>query len=366
MFIGAPQVLAAETSSTAQPAVPLKLPYDPPSKIAPKYRTDIYCKAPNINGEPPYDLYFESRYDKSDPTRSKIDPQEQKEYRDKIKPITHFENYIIRMSNIYFLSKGTNKAPARCVMDWMVYWAKKHAMMGEENTGGTVIRHWVLASLGAAYMQIKDASFLDVNNKALVENWLRNLAIKTVTKYPFETDIIGKQNNHMYWAAWAVASIGIAIDNERLFEWSMNRARYVVRTHIDADGTLPYELKRGGKAVHYHQFAVIPLVMLAEAGLRNGYDLYEYREGILHRLVKRTLLGLNDVSYFEEITGMPQQGADKLHGNHFAWLEVYQSRFPSYIAKNILKKHRPVFSRRLGGDMTALYAVKKKYSSSLE
>ena len=56
---------------------------------------------------------------------------------------------------------------------------------------------------------------------------------------------------------------------------------------IRPDGTLPLEMARGARALHYDLFALTPLVMTAEIGLRHGVDLYTARHGALRRLAER-------------------------------------------------------------------------------
>jgi poly(beta-D-mannuronate) lyase len=43
---------------------------------------------------------------------------------------------------------------------------------------------------------------------------------------------------------------------------------------IQSDGTLPLEMRRGHRALHYHLLAVSPLVYLAEFGEDNHLHLY--------------------------------------------------------------------------------------------
>ncbi len=48
---------------------------------------------------------------------------------------------------------------------------------------------------------------------------------------------------------------------------------------------------------------------------------------------------------------------------HFSWLEAYNARFPDATKEAFLAKHRPVISRRTGGDMTFLYAPRNAVPS---
>jgi len=46
---------------------------------------------------------------------------------------------------------------------------------------------------------------------------------------------------------------------------------------IAADGTLPLEMGRGQRALHYHLFALAPLVTMAELAAANGEDRCRHR-----------------------------------------------------------------------------------------
>jgi poly(beta-D-mannuronate) lyase len=43
---------------------------------------------------------------------------------------------------------------------------------------------------------------------------------------------------------------------------------------ITPEGTLPPEMRRGQRALHYHLYAIAPLVYLAEFGENNGIALF--------------------------------------------------------------------------------------------
>jgi poly(beta-D-mannuronate) lyase len=43
---------------------------------------------------------------------------------------------------------------------------------------------------------------------------------------------------------------------------------------IQASGVLMREMARAGMALHYHLYALAPLIMIAELGEANGMDLY--------------------------------------------------------------------------------------------
>ncbi len=314
---------------------------------------DFSCKPLPV--KPVKDLFFHSVYDQNDPSRSKVDPDARKRYLEAVRPIRNFEKKLIYLANNYLRSSGNEAGYAVCALGWLHEWAKEDAMLGNNNMLGGIVRHWTLASLASAYAQIKSEKELDETARKDVERWLQEIARKVIKTYPADPAVGSKKNNHLYWAAWSVTVTGTAIDDRDLYNWGIDRARYAIKDQLHGDGTLPLELGRGSKAFHYHVFAAAPLVMIAETGLRNGDNLYEVRDGLLHRLVKRIIYEMDEPGYFEKKTGTEQIGVNEISNVHFAWLEVYNSRFPRKDAKRWLKKFRPLFQRRTGGNMTLLF-----------
>lgn len=313
-------------------------------------------KCPGHGWFVPKHLQFESVYDQTDPTRSKVDKRAQEKYRKKTRKIAQFENALIRITNDYIREGSVDEKKAQCALDWLYYWARKDALQGKVNDTGEAVRQWTLASLSSAYAQIAHEKDLDLEKRKVVVRWLRQTAWAVVHTYPDDTEIKRKQNNHLYWAAWAVGNTGMALNDPKLFDWAIGKARFAL-SQIAPDGTLPLELARGPKAIHYHHFAAIPLVMLAEGGLRNGINLYEESNGRLHRLIKRVLGGMDDMSYFEEVSGFEQDTMETFDGAMLAWMEVYHSRFPTSFTRKWIDKYSPLFLRRTGGDMSLLYGA---------
>jgi poly(beta-D-mannuronate) lyase len=126
---------------------------------------------------------------------------------------------------------------------------------------------------------------------------------------------------------------------------------------IQDDGTLPLELDRKGRALHYHLFALAPLVMLAEMGERNGMPLYEERQGRLKQLVERVVQGASNPEAFARLAGAPQTDTMPPHGgSDLAWVEIWLARFPNPTLRRWVVDRRPVIDPRMGGNLTQLYA----------
>jgi poly(beta-D-mannuronate) lyase len=114
---------------------------------------------------------------------------------------------------------------------------------------------------------------------------------------------------------------------------------------------MPLEMARGQRALHYHLFALSPLVYIAEFGQVNGLDLYAERDHALARLERLCVDGLKNNQFFEKATGIPQdtptQGAPA--AEQISWGVIWQSRFPDPALASILAQAGSLSYMYLGG-----------------
>jgi poly(beta-D-mannuronate) lyase len=215
---------------------------------------------------------------------------------------------------------------------------------------GFYVQAFYLDGLALAYLKVRDSAAITARQRAVIEFWLVQIANSVRTFY----DEMKRQNagdghnNLTYWGALAVAAAGIATDHQELFDWGTKEYCRAVR-QIDGEGTLPMEMDRAAMALHYHLFAVAPLVLLAELGEVNGLDLYSENHGALHRLVLRSVEGLDDPSYFRKKTGVAQELPKELDGSVIGWLVPYQARFPSPMIASLLAKSESTSDWQIGG-----------------
>ena len=69
---------------------------------------------------------------------------------------------------------------------------------------------------------------------------------------------------HLYWAGVEICAIGVVANNRKDFDWAMATYDNRVNEYLPKNGTLPLEMARGGRALHYHLQTLAPLVFLAE------------------------------------------------------------------------------------------------------
>lgn len=337
-------------------AGPLKPPFD----VA-KRRAMLGTRVEGFSCLPPpppvRDLDFSGFYADSGRGSSVVDPGAKNAYDRATHPITQYENTITQMSDLYVHSNPPKGAVAACVLDWLHAWARHEAMLGRATQQGGFIRKWGLAPVSASYLKVRDDASLDSTKKRVVELWIGHWVSVVRSDYSNGIDRTSRRNNHLYWAAWSVMLAAVILDDPSLHDWAVDSYRFAV-TQIQPDGTLPLELARKSKALHYHLFSIAPLVLIAETADRNGADLYGLGSGGLHRLVRRAVAGLDDPAYFRRLTGAEQDWVGELDGSMLAWMEPYYARFRDLALEKWIGRFRPMKNRRLGGDTTLLFGLR--------
>ena len=233
-----------------------------------------------------------------------------------------------------FQKNGSAQAAA-CVMNVLEAQAAAKAMTGSMSTNqANYVQNWTLGGLAIAYLKVRSAGTAmgaTPEQTLAVQAWMKTVGTQVedwfqARRVKGTTD---SQNNHNYWAGFSVMAAGIAVDDAKLYNWGEGTFKDGVG-RIDADGTLPLEMARGQRALHYHLFALAPLVTMAEMGEANGDDLYLYDHNKLHLLVSRTMAGLVDNHYFTSKAGVAQDTPEggKIKSNDVVWVTPYLRRFP--------------------------------------
>jgi poly(beta-D-mannuronate) lyase len=97
-------------------------------------------------------------------------------------------------------------------------------------------------------------------------------------------------------------------------------------------------MNRAQMALHYHLYALAPLIMLAEFGEANGLDLYAEDNGALHRLVNFCVAGLEDPTLLQKRTGVAQVVTLPYAGSDIGWAVPYVHRFPNPQLSSLIAK----------------------------
>jgi poly(beta-D-mannuronate) lyase len=315
--------------------------------------SEYECEMP---AAPVITLETQSKYKQNDTSRATIDETANENYLQAVVPLRAYAKSLVKISNDYVRISPKNPAAAGCALSWLEHWAAANAMTDMRSKQALFNLGQTLGGFALAYLQIRNASDLREDHKERVEIWLKGLG-KQVVDFMDQNHEVSGRNNHRYWAGLAATAAGIATGDEKLANWGIDSAR-IGLSQITPEGTLPLEISRGKRARDYHIYGAEPLVATAELARSRGVDLYAENDGALKRLVDRVVASLDDPSFFAKATGAKQEpfpDNGTVPPNRIAWLEIYQSRFPSPRVDAVLASRRPLASSGLGGDLTLLF-----------
>jgi poly(beta-D-mannuronate) lyase len=333
---------AATVAANTQGDVPLKSPWD--------FERVNLTGAPYSCPEPVHlspDLSTNSFY--SDGKHSVIDPERMKTYNATAGPYKELGNVAVAATDAY-LRTGSRGA-VQCLLRHLDQAAGDGVFTGKMNSNQAYyVQGWVIGAIAICYLKARDSGLIPIEQRDRILSWIQQVVRQTQDYYDgHRAKQSDAENNHLYWAGVEVAAAGIAANNRNLFNWGVGTYHAGV-AQIQADGTLPREMARGQRALHYHLFAASPLVYLAEFGEDNGLDLYAENNAALKRLVEVSTHGLINNSFFVERAGVAQ---DTPNGDPTAeeigWAKPYVKRFPNPVISGLLA-HAPSLSYMyLGG-----------------
>ena len=308
----------------------LRSPWDAPITSS---ETPYSCpSAPHLARDLDVDNYY------LDSHHSIVDEARKKAYEAGSEPFTNLSRLVVHAADTY--RESGSQPAAECVISLLDTAAKDKVLTGHMMTGqASYVQGWSLSAWAIGYLKVRGSGAASAEETSEITGWLRKLAEENRDYYESKTrnPHSDAHNNHLYWAGLAISAAGIACDDRKLFNWGMNAYKEGIRD-ITADGTLPMEMERAGRALHYHLYALAPLVMLAELGESNGQDLYAEKHGGLKRLVDRCVSGLDDPSYFVQHTGVPQDIPQHLEAWEIGWARPYLRRFPDAKLSALLAK----------------------------
>lgn len=309
---------------TAVAEQPLRSPWD--GKPVAMTSAPYTCPAtPNIAP----DLTTDGFYRLDDPTHSIIDPVRQAAYAKSSGPVKAAGQAVVAAADAY-RTTGSRQA-AECALKLISSMAQQHSLTGKMSSNQAYyVQGWVAGAIAIGYLKIRDAHLATPEQNKAIADWLVSNGEQTKSYFDprMAKGTSDARNNHLYWAGVELAAIGVAANNRADFDWAVASYDAGVK-QIRPDGTLPLEMARGKRALHYHLYALAPLVMIAEFGEANGLDLYAHSDGAIHRLADVSVAGLANPEFFAKATGVQQEVSAKPSGDQIGWAPPYEQRFPN-------------------------------------
>ncbi len=288
------------------------------------------------------DLRLEGYY--VDAQSSIVDPQRWAAYAEASGPYRKLAENIVLAADSY--RRTGSRAAANCALVLMTAAARDGIFAGTMSSRQDFyVQGWLTGAIAIAYLKVRDSTLVTGQQEKVLFPWFRRIV--TQTKHFYRQG--HAKNNHLYWAGVEIAAAGIATNDQKLFDWGVEAFQTGVE-QIDANGTMPLEMRRGRRALHYHFYALAPLVYLADFGQANGLDLYAENHNALQRLVHFCISSYVDGSLIAKLSGASQEtqsGAPA--ADLVSWAVIWKSQFHDPEVTTYLQKATSLNSLYLGG-----------------
>lgn len=288
------------------------------------------------------DLTMEGYY--IDKQSSVIDPVKWKAYAQASGPYRKLGQSIVNAADDYRATGS--RAAAACGIKLMTVAARDGVFTGTMSSRQAYyVQGWITGAIAIAYLKVRDSGLVSSEETLLLQRWFETIVRQTEDFYKSN----GATNNHLYWAGLEVLAAGVASNDQQLFDWGVEAYR-TGAAQIDANGEMPLEMHRGRRALHYHFYALAPLVYLAEFGAVNGIDLYSVNDHALSKLVHFCLASEKDGTYIAQAAGSAQEERENPpSADQMSWTVVWQSRFQDPDVAAFMVQAGSISSLYLGG-----------------
>ena len=275
-----------------------------------------------------------------------------------------YDYALSRFTNFTFPCSGGNIEACEHVKNTILNWAKANAAKrtGPSDHEG---RHWndtltvnlyVASPMLAAYSFAKQIISIPQEEDRIIKNWFKKIVKKNQHLLYGKTYDYGgasgtpkRAHNHALSSAVAHMQLGILIDNDKEFKKAFRNYESAIR-YQRKDGSLPIEVRRGGRAMFYQGRAMNALAVIAIIAEHQGYNIWEldFKGKNYHNLVKFFIdFTENNELVFKYAKENRSPGPAKNYkvqdlksnsGSNWGWLYAYASRFPDHENIQRLKK----------------------------
>jgi poly(beta-D-mannuronate) lyase len=270
-------------------------------------------------------------------------------------PLEIFEHHVTHMAELY-VTRADNSY-AKCLTKTLSEWAEKGSLLSFDYKGNRgqawYAIEWATTSAAMAYSIIKDNPSIEPEIKHKIEIWLRKVAKKQIS-YPGMGETCC--NNHSYWRGLEAAITGVVTNDNHLFRFGIRKYISAINS-MNKNGSFPLEMARGRRAIHYQNFAILPLVYIAEIAARQGYDLYSLNiDGKdLHLAINFLMRCIEDNDIVKRYTTSIQDTSFTWRRGGVNWMEPYNRRFKNKDIETFLNGKRPIYHRWGGGNSTLYF-----------
>ena len=254
-----------------------------------------------------------------------------------VRQLTH---RIIHAADNYRLT-GSRLA-AQCVYTLLATAARAQALTGSmANDNAWTAYRTAVRVMAISLLKVRASNVATPQQTALINQWLINLV--TIERKYYEHDKCGKNTCPLFdhrgiAVAAASTAVGIAADNSGLYNWGLRQYRTALH-NISAQGMLHYDTHHT-YAMKSNIESAAYLTSIAQLALANDENLYDYRNGALHSLVRTVALGIVSPALYAKAAGEDQTMTMPLSWQ-ITWAADYNHRFPDPVVDSLLNQLAP-------------------------
>ena len=209
-------------------------------------------------------LTIQSKYNQSDKSKSTQSTPQNRQSINIQKTIIGYTRGIVRFGNYAINSDNAAKQAGtqRCLHVWLTAWANAGALTTNDTTKtGIVVRKWTLASIAMVAIKTEQLSQGTWALNSVEKQWFSNLAALVINDYNARLVPYFKYfNNHDHWAAWAIFSTGMLVDNQDFIRWGKRVFDIAFTRAVFESGKqyayFPNEISRRQLAANYTHFSL--------------------------------------------------------------------------------------------------------------
>lgn len=275
----------AGTGSFAQETSPLHSPFALPKNGNETLKSDSYfaCGKPIA---PMVDMSRIGTFYKPGGSQSVIDKKAMAAYVKRNELIDDMVRSLNSMVERASTEPNTRLQAGGCILEQLALWAKADGLMGslDDNSPkgrrqAILISVFNMQALTSSFSVATQSGAGTEEEKAAVEAWFSRLATAIEAEFTpptiprlKEDRWLDRNANTRYWAAAAVALLAVNTQDRQKLAWSINVLHEAIQ-EAAPDGSFPFELSRGTRALHYQNFAMKALTILIAVADANAVKM---------------------------------------------------------------------------------------------
>lgn len=271
-------------------------------------------------------------------------------------PLFQFEKTVAKLAGAYVASADVYYG--QCLIRFLDKWAKHDALLkfyyDSSQPQAWFSTESMIFSAAEAYSVVRGAVDGMDEEKQRVDDWLKRLAYKhkAIPGQPNNSCC----NNHFYRRALYATMVGVLTKDNELFRFGVS-AVYSALHDMTPEGAFPLEMKRGRRASHYQNYALLYLIPNMQIISRQGYDIFhkEIDGHTISDAVNFAIDVLEDPSALGDMAPHEQYKGFLKDDQYLAWMEIYLSHFKAPRLAQFLKAKRPIANRGAGGYVTMYF-----------